>query len=921
MFAIVNRQFFVMKFESKILKEFNYNINITFEQAKKNDQIIAISDSQMLRSIRNIRNKNINLEHLNELYQKRDFLRKLKHSEENHKIIREIQKEINETMFVPEYLSVIINNNKHYKKMFNNGIIVNNKKYVRFSCSASQARVNTVIFIDEEIKEELYNILNNGRKETKINPSKFNAYFGLSSSSTFKVSNPRVCVIKDCIIKNKVKVNWVTEVEEKLQDDTVELKEIEMDFNVFDGMGLISPEQAQKWAIELELDYIPSQWCIRNAFLKGMLCTFPIHEWCEKINNENYNVRDLYGNIVDLNNVDVILTESQFKMWNCYDSWQQYEENCEKNKLYWGVSIYADKKDKDILMLNYQSLQTIKLSDSDIKDLCSQTVEWISGVNLDNIAYTILFCLGENVTTNSIKNFLNSSDNYWLKCLIANNCLINDSYVKQKIYDLIVQKIKSACLGKLIVDGNYQTIVSDPFALMQHACGLEVTGLLKPKEYYSNYWNNKGVSIIDTMRSPLTYVSEHNILNLKNTEELNYWYKYCYSGIILNIFGDDVLRFADSDFDYDILASTSNKTIINGVYRDTYAVSYEKKSTSKINITEEDLFQADIRAFGSEIGSITNKGSAMYAMLPLFADGTEEKNEIQKRLIDTRVAQGNAIDKAKGVKTKEFPSHWHRYQKIDENDTQEIIKKKELFNKILIEKKPYFFIYLYSTIKKDYKEHVKKANEYCRINFGETLDDIINKKRKPKEEIDYLNNFYRYMPIIDTDCEMNRICHYMEGFDFELKKKVKNKDIDISFLLKNKSIEYDSETFNNILSVVEKFFKKDADYLADYISPIKHIYQEDKGIEINTRYEQFFDMVEKECSNINISTNVLVDIFYNHMKCKNKDFLWKNYGKIIYKNVLSNKNEDIKIPILNENGEINYLGKKYSLERVVINND
>ena len=54
----------------------------------------------------------------------------------------------------------------------------------------------------------------------------------------------------------------------------------------------------------------------------------------------------------------------------------------------------------------------------------------------------------------------------------------------------------------------------------------------------------------------------------------------------------------------DIIATTSNKTMIKGVYKDEYAVTYQKKLSSKIEFTEEDLYKADLLAFGSEIGAI-----------------------------------------------------------------------------------------------------------------------------------------------------------------------------------------------------------------------------------------------------------------------------------------------------------------------------
>ena len=48
--------------------------------------------------------------------------------------------------------------------------------------------------------------------------------------------------------------------------------------NRTDGMGLISPEQARKWADELGLKYVPSEFGVRQAFIKGMLAVFDIRE-------------------------------------------------------------------------------------------------------------------------------------------------------------------------------------------------------------------------------------------------------------------------------------------------------------------------------------------------------------------------------------------------------------------------------------------------------------------------------------------------------------------------------------------------------------------------------------------------------------------------------------------------------------------
>lgn len=105
------------------------------------------------------------------------------------------------------------------------------------------------------------------------------------------------------------------------------------------------------------------------------------------------------------------------------------------------------------------------------------------------------------------------------------------------------------------------------------------------------------------------------------------------------------IRVLKSDFDYDICASTPNKAILNGIYKDSLPVSYEKGTTGKAINTFEDLCEADMLAFGSKIGSITNKGSSIFAMLPLYDENSDEYKELEKRLILIRVAQGNEIRK------------------------------------------------------------------------------------------------------------------------------------------------------------------------------------------------------------------------------------------------------------------------------------
>lgn len=542
------QQFYVLKFNSSRLAKDNYNINISMKMARKNDELIALGDNQVLRAIRKIKGREIDFDFINELFKERRKLTRRRNCIENKTKILQIDKDIDNLLFIPEYVSVVIESHSHYRHMIKHKLKINGKEYVRLLCGAGNARRNTVFFVQKDIYKELDKILCNGHKETKITENKYNAYYALSNSATYKVSEPRVCVVPDLEIKMIKNVDWI---EEKPINDEIYSKDMELTFNLWDGMGICSPELAKKWAKDLDLDYIPCSFCIRNYFVKGMVCVFDFHRFSKEVANKHI-IKDLYGNEVDTDNIDMIITESQFKLWKGYDSWQNYIDCCKENGSKWGVTKFSPKEDKTAVFTNYQFLQVLNLdTEEKIEELCKPTVKWLSNITSQNSDYTLLYLLGsicekdlKDMDEEDLLNLFNNLDPI-VRALILNRDLINDTYIKSKVARYLNAKIQESYIGKLLVDGNFQTMLSDPYALCEHIYGMEVNGLLKEKEHYSQYWNNRDVEKVVAMRAPLTWRSEANILNFQNNSKVNDWYQYLYSGIIYNVWGVDCMLHAD----------------------------------------------------------------------------------------------------------------------------------------------------------------------------------------------------------------------------------------------------------------------------------------------------------------------------------------------------------------------------------------
>ena len=921
-----NRQYYILKFNSSWLREFNFDIHITFEQALKNKKVIALADNQMLRTIREITNHNVDMNKIEFLFQQRDKIKLMDNNKENISKIKYLQKQIYGNLYIPEFVVVSIESASDYDIMFDKGLFINNKKYIRTSCSASQGRVSKVVFCEETVAKKLLDILDNGRNHNiPFSPSKYNAYLGTASSATKIVTTPRFCVIPDCTRNQDVDCWWVTEVDDKNKDDIIDKRTINTEFNLFDGNGLISPAMAQQWADDLALDYLPAQWCIRASWVKGMVNVFDFHQFCKEYNNGNYIINTVYKDSdgkpiqVDLRDIDVILTESQFKLWDSYGSLEEYQYNSKKHNLNWGVSLYTPKQDKDILNLNYQFIQTLNLDKEKVEKLCEQTVEYFNGVSLENYWYTILFLMGNNLDNEKLSNFLYNSNNHWLKSLVVDKNLIKDKYIREKIFENIKVKLDNACMGRILVDGNFQVIVPDSFAFMEHACGLEVKGLLPSGHFYSNYWNNKNAKQIDCMRSPLTYLSEHQVYDLYKNDLTEKWFKYSYTGIITNIYDDYTLHFGGSDFDYDILATTNNEIMVNNTYTSDMPVVGKVEKPKKWLFEPKDLQVADKFTFGSIIGQITNNVTTIRCLMADFDEDSEEYQILINRMRMGCKLQSLQIDKAKiGRAVKGIPTVWKRWQKITEEDTEETIKEKQLFNSILCDKHPYFFIYLYKTTKNKYKKWLKDYDTSCKTRWNVSVAELETMKNKSEEQILFLERYYKACPVVDNDSAMNLLCHYMEGIKKNIKINIKDRS-NMSYINSYKTIineEIDSNIYNKIYKVIKDL--REALRTSVSSNANKNDFCGELNNDFNNIYEIYKNKLFNICSNQDIIINCLIDIFYIDFPSYNKDILWNLFGDEIFNNVLKNNPHIIDYPALDESGDILYLGKKYKIEQFEI---
>ena len=92
-----NRLFYTVKLDSDFIMNNGCKITGekgTFQYFRQKDKIISLADSQMLKTIRNIQHRQVDLEQLEEWYSERDTIKRRANSPENRKRIQELQNNI-----------------------------------------------------------------------------------------------------------------------------------------------------------------------------------------------------------------------------------------------------------------------------------------------------------------------------------------------------------------------------------------------------------------------------------------------------------------------------------------------------------------------------------------------------------------------------------------------------------------------------------------------------------------------------------------------------------------------------------------------------------------------------------------------------------------------------------------------------------
>ncbi|MGG3920384.1 hypothetical protein ABEV41_00290 [Geobacillus thermodenitrificans] len=628
-----------------------------------------------------------------------------------------------------------------------NGFIHNGEKYIYFSSSAGQIRTKKAVFIRESLWEKHKNSLTCGlsvediNKKGGVNINKYQAYLALTNSATeeWKGFNINKAIVVDDLETN------VHSLFDYIDRDTYEITRKEMDIPIThtDGCGMILPKKSKK------------SFMVRLPWIKGLLVPFPFDKFAKEHNS--FVVKDIYGKEWDIikDDIQVIFTKSQFKMWKYYDSWQEYKDkfikyNCQAAKL-------NEEDTSGEAKLNYQMLQTLTdISDEELKKIAEDTIQDILNVGSDK--ETMLRVLGATKE--------NKKKNWFQQALLIYPELLNDPHSRQVIKDKKRKLVKEARAGKLNVNGKYTFLCPDLYAFCERLfLGKEnPKGLLANGEVYCRLFENGKV---DVLRSPHLY-REHAIRNNVLDNEKKKW--FITEGVYTSIH-DPISKMLQFDNDGDKALVIQDETLVKVAERNMQGIVplyYEMAKAGAEEINSENIYKSLILAYKANIGVISNDITKIW-----------NSEQVDLDAIKWLTMYNNfVIDYAKTLFMPEPPEH--------------AAKKLKMYAK---SKVPYFFIYAKdkdvknvepinnSTVNRlheiipnkrvnftkvagkfDYKMLMKnkrvKLDEEI-INTYEKLDKHKKWKMNDKEDTEAHETLYIYKHIRDELLKINSDVHYV----------------------------------------------------------------------------------------------------------------------------------------------------------------
>lgn len=799
-----------------------------------------------------------------------------------------------ETERIEELIFVEAKHNKkrtdQLKKLLCEGFTYNNRKYVRYGKSSSQAKDGITVFIEENFYDEMMERSQLGVKIDKCVISKYESYRNLILSSCQMVDEkiPYIIITDEYekIISNQY-IRYAIQKDVEYVDKNSKEKKVarnqkfieegyrDIPISPFDGFGVHTKEISGKFSKYIASKHDSVLFQIRLPFMKGVTVEVDFRSFYRE--KGIGGIRDIFGKWHNIEDIDCIWNTSMWKGYSVFknafgnEAWNEYIKRVNKYGFKIGISKYNHNIEQLNLYsrLNFQYIQCLDLLNPTYLQHFKNNKEkydilnpknWGKIINLAKYSTDLMekIIKGDKLYTLKFLG-INDTDDYkveskYIEAILINDSMLKDPSIKKMLRRKLDKTITQFKYGKIFTKGFYHTVVGDIKGYLEYCVGLPVVGCLNSGEFFAKTLSNgKFLS----MRSPLVDPSEVNKIDIVENDFTNKYLKHFKDKdiVMINMYDLTMQQQGGMDEDGDAVFLTNEKILVESKMDKPIVVDMEDKISAKpVEYNTDNIIKYECNSRDSRIGEITNIATSI---LNEYTDNKKwiKRNEDNVSLL--RLYQGKEIDYVKTGFRWVISKSLRRYLK----------------------RLPYFLLYNYP----------KKLKVYNRIKQ-------INKNNKREDRIPY--NAFR------SPSPMNELCDYIckwerYNVDWDNEDVINN-----GHLLVDTSLELSNKVY---MKQIRKIFN-------EFDQEFREILDENKNIEnILDKYKSKLACI---ISDVNLLANYCIKTAYRSIS-SDKVLCWMLFGDIMLKNLKDNSDERKELSIVetdsNDSEGYEFLGKYYKL--------
>lgn len=771
------------------------------------------------------------------------------------------------------------NKKAEMKRLIQHGFKFGKQEFVLSERSASMVRQGILSFVDKRLSNELDKRITMGIQLEKTVLSKYYAYRGLMYSSCHCIENwiPKIVVIPDCYLTIKdQQIKYVYDKHLKFTDkntgaerDWVQ-KDIaettkDIEINAFDGCGIAHPAIMEEIRQQIGSETPITSAIIRLPWVKGVVHSMDYETFFEE-RGVSF-ITDIWGvqhNVSPGAEPMMILTLGQYKGYAYFNKtgtiadWEEYWYQFRKYKHCIGIAKWNFDADMEPL---YTRGNYQILQDLDLP------YEEFRSLADYSIEWFEKITSGDPVYTFCFLGMFadkHKALNDYCAAILKNPAMMQEDGCRQYIVNLLSKYRDDMKCGKIYLNATFKFMVPDLIMFMEHAGNLPLKGCLESDEFFS--FDRTGTMLGERLieRNPHICKSEHVILKAITNPLLEKYCSHLVNTAMFNCKSIIAQELNGADFDGDLCFVINNKIMMKGVDRNAKIVlDIEDKVTA---LKEQDNIQNKttciLRSLRSQIGEISNFASA-YHNKPYKDEEQKKKYESYVDLLS--VINGKAIDFAKTGVLYPVPRHIAKYGRP----------------------LPYFMTY---------------ASPY----------------------------YKRMKHLSGARSNMNQLCFDLERWENKVRKR-RTQEFDWSIMF-DQETGYTKEHFQMIEEIFIDFTKtckdlSEFEHQCRYYDRYKDVLSEqgvtkEMASEFETDWQYYYGIYRNKCQQIvpdpKELANIAVELCYGKYKSRSKKFIWMMAGKGVVQNI---KQINIRLPQQCDDGEYEYLGKRYTLAPVTVSFD